>query len=339
MKLMDFLKERILFIIISLMILVFTSILLLALKVDFYAIVFIFLINFIGILIYHIYDYFNRKKYYNELINNLGALDKKYLISDVIDEGSFLESKILYYIINDTTKSMKDDISYLRINNKEYREYIELWVHEIKTPIASSKLLIENNKSELTESIGEDLSKVESYIEQALFYARSNTLEKDYIIKELDLKSVVNKVIRRNSKVLIEKKIKIEILDTEKIVYTDNKWLEFIINQIISNSIKYVDNKKLENNIKFYTRNIGENIVLYIEDNGIGMNEKDVIKAFEKGYTGENGRRFGKSTGIGLYLCKKLTQKLGLGINVESEINKGTRIAIIFPINKMMIFE
>ncbi|WP_066891912.1 sensor histidine kinase [Clostridium nigeriense] len=339
MKLMDFLKERILFIIISLMILVFTSILLLALKVDFYAIVFIFLINFIGILIYHIYDYFNRKKYYNELINNLGALDKKYLISDVIDEGSFLESKILYYIINETTKSMKDDISYLRINNKEYREYIELWVHEIKTPIASSKLLIENNKSELTESIGEDLSKVESYIEQALFYARSNTLEKDYIIKELDLKSVVNKVIRRNSKVLIEKKIKIEILDTEKIVYTDNKWLEFIINQIISNSIKYVDNKKLENKIKFYTRNIGENIVLYIEDNGIGMNEKDVIKAFEKGYTGENGRRFGKSTGIGLYLCKKLTQKLGLGINVESEINKGTRIAIIFPINKMMIFE
>ncbi|WP_288221961.1 HAMP domain-containing sensor histidine kinase [uncultured Clostridium sp.] len=336
---MDFLKERILFIIISLMILVFTSILLLALKVDFYAIVFIFLINFIGILIYHIYDYFNRKKYYNELINNLGALDKKYLISDVIDEGSFLESKILYYIINETTKSMKDDISYLRINNKEYREYIELWVHEIKTPIASSKLLIENNKSELTESIGEDLSKVESYIEQALFYARSNTLEKDYIIKELDLKSVVNKVIRRNSKVLIEKKIKIEILDTEKIVYTDNKWLEFIINQIISNSIKYVDNKKLENKIKFYTRNIGENIVLYIEDNGIGMNEKDVIKAFEKGYTGENGRRFGKSTGIGLYLCKKLTQKLGLGINVESEINKGTRIAIIFPINKMMIFE
>lgn len=339
MKIIDFFKERILFILISLMILIFTSILLVALKVDFYAIVFIFVINFIGILIYHIYDYFNRKKYYDELINNLEALDKKYLISDVIEEGSFLESKILYHIINETTKSMKDDISYLRINNKEYREYIELWVHEIKTPIASSKLLIENNKSELTKSIGEDLSKVESYIEQALFYARSNTLEKDYIIKELDLKSVVNKVIRRNSKVLIEKKIKIEILDTEKIVYTDSKWLEFIINQIISNSIKYVDNEKLENKIKFYTRNIGENIVLYIEDTGIGMNERDVIKAFEKGYTGGNGRRFGKSTGMGLYLCKKLSQKLGLGINIESEVNKGTKISIIFPINKMMIFE
>lgn len=110
MKLTDFLKERILFIIISLIILAFTSILLLVLKVDFYAIVFIFVINFIGILIYHIYDYFNRKKYYDELISNLESLDKKYLISDVIDEGSFLEGKILYYIINETTKSMKDDI-------------------------------------------------------------------------------------------------------------------------------------------------------------------------------------------------------------------------------------
>lgn len=339
MKMIDFLKERILFIIISILILIFTSILLGVLKVDFYAIIFIFLINFIGILIYHIYDYFNRKKYYDELINNLKDLDKKYLISDVIDEGSFLESKILYHIINETTKSMKDDISNLRINNKEYREYIELWVHEIKTPIASSKLLIENNKSELTKSIGEEITKVESYIEQALFYARSNALEKDYIINELNLKLVVNKVIRRNSKILIEKKVKIEILDIEKIVYTDSKWLEFILNQIISNSIKYIDNKKMENKIKFYTKKIGENIILYIEDNGIGMNEKDVIKAFEKGYTGENGRRFGKSTGMGLYLCKKLTQKLGLGINLESEINKGTQISIIFPINKMMIFE
>lgn len=339
MKIIDFFKERILFILISLIILIFTSIFLVVLKVDFYAIVFIFIINFIGILLYHIYDYFNRKKYYDELLMNLEALDKKYLISDVIDEGSFLESKILYYIINAATKSMKDDISELRMNNKEYREYIELWVHEVKTPISSSKLIIENNKSELTKSIDEEISKVENYIEQALFYARSNTLEKDYIIKELDLKSIVNKVIKRNSKVLIEKKIKIEILDIEKIVYTDSKWLEFILNQIVSNSIKYVDNEKIENKIKFYTRNIGENIVLYIEDTGIGMNERDVLKAFEKGYTGENGRRFGKSTGMGLYLCKKLTQKLGLGINIESEIKKGTKVAIIFPINKMMIFE
>ena len=338
MKFTDFFFFFLIFIIINLLILAFTSALLMVLKVDSYAIIFIFVINFLGILIYHIYDYFNRKRYYDGLLMNLEALDKKYLISDVVKEGSFLESKILYNIIYDITKSMKDDISSLRINNKEYREYIELWVHKIKTPISSSKLIIENNKSELAKSIEEEITKVENYIEQALFYARSNALEKDYIIKEMDLRFIVNKVIKRNSKVLIEKKIKIETLGLDKTVYTDSKWIEFIINQIVSNSIKYIDNNKRESVIKFYTRSIGENIVLYIEDNGIGMNERDVIKAFEKGYTGENGRRFGKSTGIGLYLCKKLTKKLGLGINLESTIKKGTKVSIVFPINKMMIF-
>lgn len=337
MELMDFIKERILFIIISLSILIFSSILLAALRVDSYAIFFIFILNFIGVSIFHVYDYFNKRKYYNELISNLDRLDKKYLISEVADEGNFLDSKILYYVIKEATKAMNDEIASLKINNNEYREYIELWVHEVKTPISSCKLLIENNKSEITKSIDEEIDKVENYIEQALFYTRSNALEKDYIIKELNLKNSINKVIKRNANTLIERRIKVEVKDLEEIVYSDSKWIEFIINQIISNSIKYMG--KGEGTIKFYTNNIGENIILNIEDTATGMNEKDVIKAFEKGYTGEKGRKFGKSTGIGLYLCKKLAIKLGLGISLTSEINVGTKVSIIFPINRMMIFE
>ncbi|MBB6696648.1 sensor histidine kinase [Clostridium algidicarnis] len=337
MELMDFIKERILFIIISLSILIFSSILLAALRVDSYAIFFIFILNFIGVSIFHVYDYLNKRKYYNELITNLDRLDKKYLISEVADEGNFLDSKILYYVIKEATKAMNDEIASLKINNNEYREYIELWVHEVKTPISSCKLLIENNKSEITKSIDEEIDKVENYIEQALFYTRSNALEKDYIIKELNLKNSINKVIKRNANTLIERRIKIEVKDLEAIVYSDSKWIEFIINQIISNSIKYMG--KGEGTIKFYTNNIGENIILNIEDTATGMNEKDVIKAFEKGYTGEKGRKFGKSTGIGLYLCKKLAIKLGLGISLTSEINVGTKVSIIFPINRMMIFE
>ncbi|MBU3203902.1 sensor histidine kinase [Clostridium algidicarnis] len=337
MELMDFIKERILFIIISLSILIFSSILLAALRVDSYAIFFIFILNFIGVSIFHVYDYFNKRKYYNELISNLDRLDKKYLISEVADEGNFLDSKILYYVIKEATKAMNDEIASLKINNNEYREYIELWVHEVKTPISSCKLLIENNKSEITKSIDEEIDKVENYIEQALFYTRSNALEKDYIIKELNLKNSINKVIKRNANTLIERRIKVEVKDLEEIVYSDSKWIEFIINQIISNSIKYMG--KGEGTIKFYTNNIGENIILNIEDTATGMNEKDVIKAFEKGYTGEKGRKFGKSTGIGLYLCKKLAIKLGLGISLTSEINVGTKVSIIFPINRMMTFE
>ncbi len=337
MGLMDFIKERILFVIISLSILIFSSILLRALNVDSYAIAFMFILNLISVLIFHVYDYFNKKKYYNELISNLDTLDKKYLISDVVDEGNFIDSKILYYVIKEANKAMNDEIASLKINNNEYREYIELWVHEIKTPISSCKLLIENNKSDITKSIDDEIYKVENYIEQALFYTRSNALEKDYIIKELNIKNSINKVIKRNANTLIERKIRIEVKDLDAIVYSDSKWIEFIINQIISNSIKYIG--KGERIIKFYTNKVGENIILYIEDTGVGISEKDVIKVFEKGYTGENGRKFGKSTGIGLYLCKKLAIKLGLGINLTSELNIGTKVSIIFPINRMMIFE
>lgn len=337
MNIRDFVKERSMFILLNLAILVGTAILLKALRVDTYAIVFIFIINILGILCFHGYDYFRRKKYYDELMSNLKAMDKKYLISELMEEGDFVESKILYEIINEANKSMNDEIAKLRINSEEYREYIELWVHEVKTPIATCKLLIENNNLPVTESIDEEIEKVENYIEQALFYTRSNALEKDYLIKEMNLRDSVNSVIRRNANILIDKKIKIEIDDLDQMVYSDTKWVEFILHQIISNSIKYMDKDKKV--LRFFCEKIEDNVILHICDNGIGISERDVIKAFEKGYTGENGRIFGKSTGIGLYLCKKLCDKLGLGVNLESKLKEGTKVSIMFPINRMMIFE
>lgn len=231
---------------------------------------------------------------------------------------------------------MNDEVSKLKIASNEYREYIETWVHEIKTPISVSKLIIENNESEVTSSIDEELDKIENYIEQALFYARSNNLEKDYIINKLNLKSTINKVIKRNMNSLIEKNIKINLFDLDYEVYSDSKWLEFIINQLIINSIKYMDkNNKI---LKIYGIKNKNFISLSIEDNGIGINKKDIIKVFEKGYTGTNGRIFGKSTGIGLYLCKTLSEKLGISINIESKEFENTIVTLNFPINDMVIF-
>lgn len=337
MGLIDFLKDRIIFIIINILILFFTGVLLNALNVSDFAILFVIIMNMLSIILFHIYDYLRKKKYYDELEKNLDVLDKKYLISDVINEGNFLESKILYDTIKKTDKSMNDEIAKFKISNKEYREYIEIWVHEIKTPISTCKLLIENNYNEVTKSIDEEINKVENYIEQALFYTRSNDVEKDYIIKEMNLLDCINNVIRRNSDVLISKKIKISINNLDKNIYCDGKWLEFIVNQIVINSIKYIDKELGE--IKFYTSENSESITLNISDNGIGIKEKDIRRVFEKGYTGENGRKFSKATGIGLYLCKKLSNKLGVFINIKSKENKGTTVSIIFPINKMMIFD
>ena len=337
MSIIEFLRERILFLVINILILIFSGILLESLKVDSYPIIFIIFINFIGILIFHVYDYIKRRRYYNEVLRNLDALDKKYLISEVIEEPNFIDGKVLYSIIEQTDKSMNDEISKLKLNISQYKEYIELWVHEVKTPIAACMLLIENNSSPVTESIEEEIRKIEDYIEQALFYARSNTMEKDYIIKKISLVNCINNSVKKNLNQLIANRIKINITDVEETVYSDSKWLEFILNQIISNSIKY--RKTTNSEIKFYAKKNNQNIILTIEDNGIGMDEKDVLKAFDKGYTGTNGRKFTKSTGIGLYLCKKLCEKLGLKIKLESTLDEGTKVSILFPINNIMLFD
>ena len=337
MNLRDFIRERIVFIIINSLILLFTAILLMVLKVDSFAILFIVIINGAGILTYHIFDYLRKKQYYDEIKENMESLDKKYLISEVIEEGTFTESKLIYDVICKSNKAMNDEIGEFKRGINDYREYIELWVHEIKTPIATCKLLIENNESPLTESIGEEVCKLENYIDQALFYTRSNTLEKDYIIKEMILSSCVNKVLNNNADSLIKKRVKISLGDLEKRVYSDSKWIEFILGQIISNSIKYMNKEHKELNI--YCSESSKYVILNIEDNGAGISEKDLSRVFDKGFTGENGRKFGKSTGIGLYLCKKLCKKLGLDITLISEEGKFTRVSIIFSINRMMIFE
>lgn len=336
MSFIEYFKEKAIFIMINILVLIITGYLLNGLGLSSYGIILICILNFLSAIAFFIYDYFNKNKYYKILLDRINSLDKKYFIADVTEESEFIEGKILYEIIEQATKSMKDDISEAIRNSKDYKEYIELWVHEIKTPIATCKLLIENNDNEVTESIGEEVTKVEDYIEQVLFYARSNAVEKDYLIKEINLKKSINAVIRKNANTLIEKRVKVDIRNVDKIVSCDSKWIEFILGQIVSNSIKYMDKK--ESVLKIYSENMGNDVLLKICDNGIGMDEKSVIKAFEKGYTGKNGRKFVKSTGMGLYLCKKLCEKLGLGINIKSKENEGTEVTILLPINDMMKF-
>ncbi len=257
-------------------------------------------------------------------------LDQKYLLSEIMKEPEFIEGKILYNLLQQTDKDMHEHVKHYRDMQSDYREYIETWVHEIKTPIASTRLMIENNQNDITRNINHEIRKIEEYIEQVLYYSRSNNVSKDYLIKEISLPTVVRNVIKRNSRDFIRKNISVDMEAVEGTIYSDAKWLEFIVNQLIGNSIKYM--KDRNGKVKIYTIQNENNIVLTIEDNGIGMIEKDVKRVFEKGFTGENGRKFGRSTGIGLYLCQKLAEQLGLGITLTSKAGEGTKVRIIFPL-------
>ena len=325
-----FFKEKAITILLLLFGIITIEIFLMAYNVGMFIKIYIPLIIMGLYMISIIIEYFKRKKFYDNLLKILEELDEKYLITEIIKTPNFLEGQILKNSLEQIDKSMLENVNKYKYMTEDYKEYIELWIHEIKIPIATSKMVIENNKNAITKSIDEELDKVENYIEQALFYARSNTVEKDYYIRKVVLKEIVNESIKKNKSSLIQEKISIDIHDLEIEVNTDNKWIVFILNQIIQNSIKY---RKKENSvIEIYANQGKENVILYIKDNGIGIKQGEITRVFEKGFTGTNGRLSNKkSTGIGLYLCKKLCNKLGIGIELNSVQNEGTEIRLVFP--------
>ena len=338
MRFRDYIKEKMVLIIGTILALVSVEILLLAYNISILIRVYCaFIIIFILVLAILI-EYKKKKDYYNELIKNMEDLKEKYLISEIIKTPNFIEGKILKDILQDTGKSMLENVNYYKNIQEDYKEYIELWIHEVKIPIATSKMIIENNKNEVTKSIDEELDKVENYTEQALFYARSNAVEKDYIINKTNLKEIVNGAILKNKTTLLNEKVSIELSNLkEEEVYTDSKWTVFIVNQIIQNAIKY--SKKENKKVEISSQEKNDKVILYIKDNGIGIKKGEITRVFERGFTGENGRIIGqKSTGIGLYLCKKLCDRLGLGIELNSEKDKGTEVRIIFPKNSYTNF-
>ena len=336
MKFGEFIKEKILLIFLVLFIIASSEILLLPYpQIVIFVRLYIAICPVIIIGIDIVVEYRKKSNFYNELKNNLEKLDNKYLISEIINTPDFIEGKILKNTIQETGKSMLENVNTYKRLQEDYKEYIELWIHEIKIPIATSKLIIENNKNEITKSIDEELDEIENYTEQALFYARSNTANKDYVVTKSNLQEIVNGAILKNKSALLSSKTSIELHDLEREVYTDSKWAVFIINQIIQNAIKY--SKIKDRKIEIYAISKRENVVLYIKDNGIGIKKGEITRVFEKGFTGENGRTINKkSTGIGLYLCKKLCNKLGLGIELNSEKDIGTEVRIIFPKSSFM---
>ncbi len=330
MSLKNFIKEKILLISLLILALVTIEIFLIAYDVHNFIKIYIIVFPLLLISISLSIEYYNKKTFYNKLEKNLQDLNEKYLISEIIETPNFIEGKILKEVIQDVNKSMIENVNKYKKIQEEYKEYIELWIHEIKIPIATSKMIIENNKSEAGRSIDEELDKVEDYIEQALYYARSNTVEKDYIIGKVELREIVNTAVIKNKNLLITNKVNLDLHGLDRWVYTDSKWMVFILNQIIQNAVKYGRNE--DSKLEIFAEEEKEKVILFVKDNGIGIKSSEICRVFEKGFTGENGRIIGKkSTGIGLYLCKKLCEKLEIGLELESEKGVGTKVAITFP--------
>ena len=301
---------------------------------QFQTVLFIFMVWFIILTTYLSVVYFVRKRYLNQLLDMTEQLEERYLIPEIMTIPRKADEQVFYQIMKMAEKSMLEKIGAIQNERKEYKEYIEQWIHEVKTPITAIKLLCENNRSSFAREILAELEYINQYTEQAFYYARSEHTEKDYSVRETNLCDVVHSAVADNKYLLRQSNMTITIDDIENRVYTDDKWVRFILNQIIGNAIKYRTEQPV---LRFSTTETNDRVVLSISDNGIGIPPSDLPCVFEKGFTGKNGRTGKNSTGIGLYLCKRLCDKLGIGITVHSE-NEGTTIALIFQMNDFITF-
>lgn len=279
-------------------------------------------------------SYLSRNHTLDELLRSTEQLDERFLIAEVMDKPKRADDQVYYQILKMAGKSMLEQTGAVRRERTAYKEHIEQWVHEIKTPITAMKLLCENHPSDFTKAMLTELEKTNRLTEQVLYYARSEHTEKDYSIREIRLFDAVHQAIAENKYMLLQNDVSIELQETDDTVYSDEKWVCFILNQLIVNSIKY---RTAHPKIRFYTTRQGNDVILCVQDNGIGIDSRDLPRIFEKGFTGRNGRNAAQNTtGIGLYLCRRLCEKLDIGLSADSA-GQGTAIRLSFHINDFIL--
>lgn len=294
------------------------------------SIVLILMIWLVILALFFTKRYYNRKVQLDRLLKLAEQMEERYLISEVMEKPERADDQVYYRLLKMAGKSMLEQIGEVKRERTEYKEYVEQWVHEIKTPITAMKLLCENHRSEWAKDLLVELEKTNCFTEQALYYARSEHTEKDYSVREVRLFDVVHQAIAENKYLLLQNSVSIELQETDDTVYSDEKWICFILNQLIVNAVKYRTAQPI---LKFYTERQNNQVVLCVQDNGIGIDAGDLPRIFEKGFTGKNGRETGQNaTGIGLYLCKRLCDKLDIGISAVSA-SGGTTIRLSFLMN------
>ena len=261
---------------------------------------------------------------YRESYKKLKFLEKN-ILNDLEDLPKSLDIRIDYYhkIIEKLYEELEKLTQENRQKNTDMVDYYSMWVHQIKTPIAAMNFLLDNEEVD-QKILQQELFKIERYVEMVLTYIRLDSISSDYVITKINLDEVVKDSVKKYATIFINKKIKLNYVSHETMVISDKKWLSFAFEQILGNSVKY-SGAGGEITIETYENK------LVIEDNGMGIKEEDLPRIFEKGFTGFNGRYEKKSSGLGLYLCKKTLDKLGHHIEISSKVGEGTRIEITFP--------
>ena len=284
-------------------------------------------------------DYVRRRGFYRRLAQTLDALSEQgvgYLAPELMDAPAGLEERLFLEALSRESKCMTDQVAAMRAEQREYRDYVETWVHEVKTPIAAARLIATNNPGPAVDAMDVELRRVEAFVEQALYYARSTSLDRDFQVRDVSLADAVRASLRRSARALIDARITPELGDLGLTVAADPKWLEFMLGQLLGNAAKYRKPGEGPGRLRIWAERREKGMdawetLLHVEDDGVGIPAEDLSRVFDRGFTGKNGRHYARSTGMGLYLVRELCNKMGLAVAAESVEGSWTRVTIAFP--------
>jgi len=239
--------------------------------------------------------------------------------------------KLLQERVEELEYEQKNQLLVEQEKYNDLLDYYTLWVHQVKTPIAASSLLIGDLKDKEAKSqLEQELFKIESYVHLVLQYLRLESFHDDLVLKKENLADLVREVVKKYALFFIQQGLSLNLHDLDHTIVTDKKWFLVILEQVLSNSLKYTKEGSIE--IYFHEGS------LYIKDTGLGIQNADLLRVFERGFSGYNGRLTQQSSGLGLYLSKKIADQLGHKIAIDSQVGQGTTVSIAFP-EKKLIFE
>lgn len=279
-------------------------------------------------LIVNVFDFLQQRTRLLELNSILDGLDRKYLFTECVPQPEGLYERRLFDLVRRAGRAMAGAVSDAQASQREYREYVERWVHEIKAPITAARLICRELDGDPRRKLTVELSQIEAHVERALFYARAENPEQDCLFRQIELEKIAAQAIENHRSLLIQNGIRVETEGLNCTVYTDEKWAVFILGQLLQNAARYRGEAPV---ITISAHPLGKQVRLTVLDNGIGIPAHELPRVFDRGFTGSNGRSRGGSTGMGLYLCRKLSAFLELGLDIASVEGKQTTVALTFP--------
>lgn len=285
-----------------------------------------------GFIIPGIVDYFRWRGFYENLQAVFQASPQGHLLMSLVESSSDPEAQLIVDLLNELSTRYDAELASEKRDNADYRHYVELWVHEVKTPLAAAQLMLSGRPGAQDAELALELERVESAVEQALYYARSLSLSNDYTIKPVVLRSVVAEAYKKNARYLINKEVTPRVdIDADLTVLADPLWITFILSQLVINAATYGASEIWAQAQVEDEGSPEGRTVLTLSDNGMGIPLEDLPRVFDRGFTGSNGRKLGSSTGMGLYLCSTMASRMGIGLDVTSTPGSGTTFCLTFP--------